>query len=421
MSLFRLLRSYLDANVQAGNLTVIDADDVAHRFGDGTGVPVVVRLRNSSLYWKLSLAADPYSGEAFMDGSLVMEEGSIYDLMVLLAEQNDPCRTSGWNRLRFGLRHRSTIPLGRAQRNVAHHYDLSQQFFELFLDRDMQYSCAYFPDRSNPLNPPDQPCEAVSLEQAQFAKKQHIASKLALEPGMTVLDIGCGWGGLALYLAQTYQVRVVGITLSERQHKRACAECARLELQHLVDFRLIDYRNLNERFDRIVSVGMFEHVGLAHYDEFFAKIQQLLSADGAALLHTIARLHGPNNTSRWITKYIFPDGKIPALSEIAAPVERLGLHLCDLEVLRLHYAMTLRQWRHRFLANRKQAAQLYDDRFCRMWEFYLASSEVAFRYQGLSIFQLQFSNRMDALPLTRRFMTDEEERLIQVAGIPLPR
>jgi len=409
MSMFRVLNFFLDRHIQRGNLTIIDADGGSHRFGDGTGEPVVVRLTNPALYWKLALFTDPCSGEAFMDGSLIMEQGSIYDLMELMVPQQRVDRTAGRSWLhRLGLRGGGSNPIGRAQRNVAHHYDLSQQFFELFLDRDMQYSCAYFTDAK------------TGLEQAQLAKKQHIAAKLALKPGMKVLDVGCGWGGLALYLAGTYDVEVVGVTLSKEQHKRACAERDRLGLQDRVDFQLVDYRKLTESFDRIVSVGMFEHVGLAHYQEYFSKLCALLAENGVALVHTIGRLYGPSDTSPWILKYIFPGGKIPALSEMTVPVERSGLYLCDLEVLRLHYALTLRQWRTRFLKNRKRAQLLYDERFCRMWEFYLASSEVAFRHHGLSIFQLQFSKHLQELPLTRTYMDEEESRLMGICERELP-
>jgi cyclopropane-fatty-acyl-phospholipid synthase len=289
-------------------------------------------------------------------------------------------------------------PLHAARENVAHHYDLSDTLYDLFLDIDRQYSCAYF-------TRPD-----VTLETAQADKKRHIAAKLLLRPGQKVLDIGCGWGGLALYLARECGVQVTGLTLSSEQLKVAERRAAAAGLADRVRFHLRDYRTETGRYDRIVSVGMFEHVGVVHYPAFFRKLDELLSPDGVALLHSIGRMDGPGATNPWIRKYIFPGGYSPAMSEVLPEVEKVGLWITDIEVLRLHYAETLRHWRQRFLANRERIKNLYDERFCRMWEFYLAGSEVAFRHQGHIVFQMQIAKRVDAVPLTRDYMFDWERQ-----------
>jgi cyclopropane-fatty-acyl-phospholipid synthase len=283
-----------------------------------------------------------------------------------------------------------------ARRHVAHHYDLSHEHYRRFLDTDLQYSCAYFADPS------------FSLEQAQEAKKRHIAAKLLLEPGLRMLDIGCGWGGLALSLAEMERVEVVGVTLSREQLTIARQRAKQAQLDERVCFTLNDYREIEGPFDRIVSVGMFEHVGAPNYARFFQKIRELLSPDGIALIHSIGRSNGPTITSAWTRKYIFPGGHIPALSEVAPVIERAGLVLTDLEVLRLHYAETLRHWRERFLASHRHDGRIYDERFCRMWEFYLASSELAFRYGGLVVFQAQLARQFDSVPLTRDYMYERE-------------
>ena len=287
----------------------------------------------------------------------------------------------------------------RARANVHHHYDLDERLYRLFLDEDLQYSCAYFPH------------EGMSLDEAQLAKKRHIAAKLALRPGQHVLDIGSGWGGLALSLAGWAGVRVTGVTLSGEQQKVASERAARAGLGGDATFLLKDYRELSQRFDRIVSVGMFEHVGIGHYDEFFRTCAGLLAEDGVMLLHSIGRFDGPGATNPWINKYIFPGGYIPALSEVIPAVERAGLIIADIEILRLHYAKTLRAWRERFLARREEAAAIYDERFCRMWEFYLAASELAFRNQDMMVFQMQLVKDQTVLPLTRGYMEEAEGRL----------
>jgi cyclopropane-fatty-acyl-phospholipid synthase len=345
-------------------------------------------------------------GEAYMEGGLAPEEGSIYDLLdvlVLNAERSGEAHPL----LRLGTALRTLFrriaqynPEKRARRNVAHHYDLNGRLYSLFLDRDRQYSCAYFPEGTE------------SLEEAQAAKKLHIASKLLLDrPGLEVLDIGSGWGGLALTLARDFGARVLGVTLSREQLEEARARARAAGLEGRVRFELLDYRAVQGTFDRIVSVGMFEHVGVGHYPAFFATLKRLLRPDGVALLHSIGRAAGPGSTNPWLAKYIFPGGYSPALSEVIPHIEKAGLWITDIEILRLHYAKTLRHWRRRFAANRDTIATLYDERFCRMFEFYLAGAELAFRRQDHMNFQIQMSPARDAVPLTRDYMFETERRM----------
>ncbi len=343
-----------------------------------------------------------------MDGGVIVEEGSIADVLAIVLGQ----RRQGlpaWTRLPWLIRYlhrriRQFNPRGRARRNAAHHYDLDDRLYALFLDADRQYSCAYFDTRDQ------------SLDDAQLAKKRHLAAKLLVPPDRRVLDIGCGWGGLALYLGEVCGARVTGITLSERQLGLARARAAEKGLSDKVGFRLQDYRDVPEKFDRIVSVGMFEHVGVGFYDAFFGKCSSLLDEHGIMLLHSIGRSEGPNVTNPWIAKYIFPGGYIPALSEVLPAVERAGLLVTDIEILRLHYAETLKAWRERFLAHREEAERLYDARFTRMWELYLAASETAFREQAMMVFQLQLTKRQDIVPMTRDYIAREEVRLRVLEG-----
>jgi cyclopropane-fatty-acyl-phospholipid synthase len=313
--------------------------------------------------------------------------------------------TPGWiapgEMLRKSIRRLQQLNLkGRALRNASRHYDIDRQIYELFLDPDMQYSCAYF-------------TPGADLAEAQHAKKRHIASKLAVKPGQRVLDIGCGWGGLGLYLARATGSTVRGITLSREQLAVARERAARQRLANAVKFELEDYRQTAGTFDRIVSVGMFEHVGVNHYKTFFRQMARLLKDDGVALLHSIGRSDGPGYTSPFIAKYIFPGGYFPALSEVLPVIERAGLIVSDIEVLRLHYAETLKAWRERFLARRAEAVAFKGEAFCRMWEFYLAGSEAAFRYQGLVVFQIQLTKRVNTLPITRDYMRETERALAQ--------
>ena len=387
--------------VRVGTLRVTDAHGRTHSFSGSPGPTVSIRLHDAALHRRLLLQPKLAFGEAYMEGTLTIEDGTLYDLLDLAGRNMTALESHPLQALqeRFGrlLRFVHTYnPVTRARRNVAHHYDLSDTLYDLFLDRDRQYSCAYFVD------------QADGLETAQANKKLHLAAKLLLQPGQRLLDIGCGWGGLALYLAQLAGVDVTGVTLSTEQHKVAEGRARDAGLSDSVRFHLRDYREETGRYDRIVSVGMFEHVGAAHYRTFFRKAKSLLAEDGVMLLHSIGRMEPPGSTNPWLRKYIFPGGYTPALSEVLAAVEEVGLWVTDIEILRLHYASTLREWRRRFLANRAKIEALYDERFGRMWEFYLAGCEVAFRYMGQMVFQMQIAKRQDAVPLTRDYITDFE-------------
>lgn len=396
------LKYFFRAVIRHGNLTLVDADGVAHRFGDGSGQPVTIKLHNRAVYRRLVLNPALQFGEAYMDGSLTIEEGSLYDALVVFLsnlQQQRPKLMAGLDHVRVLLRRfHQYNPASRSRGNVAHHYDLDGEFYDLFLDSDRQYSCGYFET------------DDMSLEEAQLAKKRHIAAKLNLKAGQRVLDIGSGWGGLGLYLAETAGVDVTGITLSKEQLKVSTARVADANRSGSVRFLLEDYRDLEGPFDRIVSVGMFEHVGVSYFRTYFRKVHDLLSDDGVALIHTIGRSDGPGATNSWAAKYIFPGAYSPALSEMMPAIEQAGLLVTDVEVLRLHYAKTLQEWLNRFYAQRDAIASLYDERFCRMWEFYLASAEVCFRYQDLNIFQIQLTKNLEALPLTRDYMFNWERK-----------
>jgi len=395
----------LTAFIKTGSLTIVRPGGRRVHLGEAVDSSperhVVVRLMRRSVALKLMLCPDLYFGEAYMDGTLVIEEGTLWDLFELCGRNfvnRRPRRRSWLVRLL-----RATARLFQqqnsrraARRNVAHHYNLSEVLFRAFLDEDMQYSCAYF---RHP---------ALSLEEAQRAKKRHIIAKLLLEPGHRVLDIGCGWGGLAISIAQAEAVQTTAVALSAKQLAVARSRATDAEVDHRIAFEPRDYRDIAGSFDRIVSVGMFEHVGRPNYQAFFDKIAALLADGGVALIHSIGRMDGPGLTQPWTRKYIFPGGYIPALSEVLPAVERAGLWVTDIEILRLHYAETLRAWRQRFLENLSLLPGIYDERFCRMWEFYLAGSEMAFRYDNLMVFQLQLAKRVDAVPLTRDYLFEHE-------------
>ncbi|MGO8919119.1 MAG: class I SAM-dependent methyltransferase, partial [Stellaceae bacterium] len=396
-----LLSHLLRHLVRRGTLRIIDAHGTIHSFAGEPGPAITVRLRDTSLGRKLFLNPRLHLGQAFMDGTLTVEDAGLYDFLDFIAVNMNLAPRTALTPLYDGFGRAFRVfqqynPLHRARENVAHHYDLSDVLYDLFLDSDRQYSCAYF-------LAPDQ-----TIEEAQANKKRHIAAKLLLQPGQRVLDIGSGWGGLALYLARECGVSVTGLTLSTEQLKVAQRRAADAGLADRVRFELLDYREATGSYDRIVSVGMFEHVGVVHYAAFFNKVKQLLAEDGVALLHSIGRQDGPGSTNPWIRKYIFPGGYSPAVSEVVPVVERTGLWITDIEILRLHYAETLRAWRQRFNANRERVRALYDERFCRMWEFYLAGSEIAFRHQGHMNFQMQLARRVDTVPLTRDYVTDWE-------------
>ncbi len=389
--------------VRVGRLTVRYPDGCTATYGAGGGPSAGLRLRDAATVRRIMVNPSLRFGEAYMDGGIEPEDGStIYDILDVItgnlaAGISHPLlRAHDW--LSDHLRLLQQInPAARARRNVAHHYDLNGRLYALFLDRDRQYSCAYFARGDE------------TIEEAQAAKKRHIAAKLRLDrPGLRVLDIGCGWGGLALTLAREHGAIVTGITLSQEQHAEAQARAAAGNLSDRVRFELVDYRAVSGRFDRIVSVGMFEHVGLAQFRRFFGVVHDRLEPDGVALLHTIGRLKGPGSTNPWLRKYIFPGGYSPALSEVAPVIERSGLYVTDVEVLRLHYALTIRAWRRRVAANRDAIAALYDERFCRMFEFYLAGCELAFRHDGHCNLQIQLARRIDTVPITRDYMVDAE-------------
>src|SRR5216684_6689439 len=383
--------------VEHGTLIFIWPDGKRRIFGAG-GPRATVKLHGRWTPWTIGLRPELAFGEAYMDGRLTVEEGTIADVLEILISNMGtrelPANMRAWRVLRHLYRPISQFNRAtRARKNVAHHYDLSAKFYDLFLDADRQYSCAYF-------NEP-----RMTLEAAQSAKKRHIAAKLKLDqPGLSVLDIGSGWGGLGLELACKADANVLGITLSTEQLALANQRASAAGLSERCRFALKDYRDLDGPFDRIVSVGMFEHVGVRYYDTFFRKLHQLLAPDGVALLHTIGRTDGPGATNPWIAKYIFPGGYTPALSEVMAVIERSGLYVTDVEVLRLHYAETLKEWRARFAKNWAEAAALYDERFCRMWEFYLAAAEMTFRYDRQVVFQIQLSKRIETVPMTRDYM-----------------
>jgi cyclopropane-fatty-acyl-phospholipid synthase len=405
----RLLRVALNKLVRAGNLRVTTASGAGFAVGDGSGKPLAIRFVTSAAELGVLVNPELRFGEAYMNGELVVEEGSIADLLAILVGGRDERTLPAWMRVLslprfFGRRLSQFNPRWRARRNVAHHYDLDGQLYALFLDADRQYSCAYF-------ERPDQ-----SLDDAQLAKKRHLAAKLLLDPDCDVLDIGCGWGGLALYLAEICNARVTGITLSQQQHALAQARAGEKGLPGKVSFRLMDYRDVTQKYDRIVSVGMFEHVGVDHYGTFFRKCSEILNVDGVMLLHSIGRSEGPGITNPWIAKYIFPGGYIPALSEVLPAIERAGLLVTDIEILRLHYAETLKAWRDRFLAHRETVERMYDRRFLRMWEFYLAASEMAFRKQDMMVFQIQLARRQGIVPITRDYIAREEAGLRKLEG-----
>ncbi|ABE63079.1 cyclopropane-fatty-acyl-phospholipid synthase [Nitrobacter hamburgensis X14] len=408
----RLLRFFLDRFVRRGSITFVTASGSTFTCGDGTGKAVRVRLTTKEAERQLLLDPEMSFGEAYTDGTMLVEQGSIADVLSIILDQPDIMPR--WAKLQWWLRYlvrniQQFNPRGRSRNNVARHYDLDGRLYSLFLDADKQYSCAYF-------ETPD-----TTLDDAQLAKKRHVTAKLLVEPGQTVLDIGSGWGGLGLYLAEMTGADITGVTLSTEQLQVSNARAGEKNLTQSAKFLLQDYRDIPGPFDRIVSVGMFEHVGVDHYDTFFKHCAELLDADGVMLLHSIGRSEGPGITNPWIAKYIFPGGYIPALSEVLPAIERAGLLVCDIEILRLHYAETLKAWRERFMARREEAVRLYDERFARMWQFYLASSEMSFRKQNLMNIQIQLTKRQGIVPMTRDYIPRGEARLRGIERKQRPR
>ncbi len=398
-----LLDRMLARLVRRGAFLVVWPGGTRSEYGDGEGFRAGIHIKTEQALRGLVLNPGLALGEAYMDEGLTPVNGSIHDVLCVMM---DNLRDFNLPALAFNAKlARLLRPVlqangaGQSKHNVAHHYDLNGRLYSLFLDRDRQYSCAYFPRGDE------------TLEEAQAAKKRHIAAKLMLDrPDLEVLDIGCGWGGMALTLARDYGARVTGITLSEEQLAAARARAEEAGLSALVRFELMDYRAMDRQFDRIVSVGMFEHVGVPNFPAYFATIKRCLKPDGVALLHSIGRFEGAGATNPWIAKYIFPGGYSPALSEVLGPVEKSGLVIGDIEILRLHYAKTLAHWRRRFSANRDAIASLYDERFCRMFEFYLSASEVAFRLSDHMNFQIQLMRNQEAVPLARDYMFERERQ-----------
>lgn len=393
---FLLIRN-LRRLLREGNLVVHLPNHQFVNFGDGSGQRVIVRLKNQRVIRRLVSNPELALGEGYTNGDIIIADDNLHGLLEIVVRNYNNQTLNWWahglKRLRIARRRFDQNNFASiARRNVAHHYDLSGKLYDLFLDHDRQYSCAYFEHPDN------------TLEEAQAHKKSHIAAKLLLAPGQRVLDIGCGWGGMAISLARDYGVYVVGITLSKEQFNVASARARAAGLSDLVEFRLCDYRNVSGPFDRIVSIGMFEHVGLPHYDTYFQKIRDLLTPDGVALVHTIGRCASPDATNPWISKYIFPGGYVPSMSEVLPAIEKANLWLDDIEALRLHYATTLRHWYDRFQSNREKVAAIYDDQFVRMWRFYLVASEQTFRFGPQAVFQFQLSRAQDAVPLTRDYL-----------------
>jgi cyclopropane-fatty-acyl-phospholipid synthase len=406
----RLLRYFLQQFIRRGAMNFTTASGAKFSCGDGTGQPVSVRFLTTDAERRVLLNPELALGEVYMEGTFVVENGTIADALAILMDQPDIvprwAKLQWW--LRYPVRHlRQFNPRSRSKDNVAHHYDLDGRLYSLFLDADKQYSCGYF-------ETPE-----ATLDDAQLAKKRHLAAKLLIERGNRVLDIGCGWGGLSLYLAEMTGANVTGVTLSTEQLQVANARAAEKNLT--AKFFLEDYRDVTGPFDRIVSVGMFEHVGVDFYETYFRRCAELLTDDGVMLLHSIGRSEGPDATNPWIAKYIFPGGYIPALSEVMPAIERAGLLVCDTEILRLHYAETLKAWRQRFMARREEAVQLYDERFARMWEFYLACSEMSFRKQNMMNFQIQLTKRQGVVPMTRDYIGREEAKLRGIERDQRPR
>jgi len=387
--------------IRQGQLTITYPNGETRLYGPG-GAQAAMHVRSDATVKALCLQPELALGEGYMEGTIeIGGDAELEALLTLLLQNRRPDAFPPYIRALNSLRFRTRAWVQRnsartAKANVAHHYDLSDDLYRLMLDADMQYSCAYFESPN------------MTLDEAQAAKKRHIARKLLIEPGMEVLDIGCGWGGMALTLAEDYGARVTGVTLSENQLATAQRRADQAGLSDRIAFRLMDYRALDQRFDRIVSVGMLEHVGLPHFGDYFAKVSDLLAPDGIALIHTIGRVSPPIPHSPWIHKYIFPGGYVPSLSELLPAMEISGLWQTDIEVWRLHYALTLRAWRDRFYTHLDQVREWYDDRFIRMWRYYLTACIMAFEEQGQCVYHLQLAHRRDAVPLTRDYLYASE-------------
>ncbi len=392
------LLNFLRKLIKDDGFELVDANSKSYIIGKPKKTnPIKFKILDKTLHWKLLINPDLYLGEGYMDGSIVIENGTLTEFLDIalknIGRQPTNEITNILARFRRVYRYITNFNLiGKSKENVAHHYDISEKFYDLFLDEKRQYSCAYFKSEDN------------TLEEAQNNKIDHIIKKLNLKPNQRVLDIGCGWGTLAIDIAKKTQCEVVGITLSENQLEYAKQKAKEMNLENQVEFRLVDYRQLNEKFDRVVSVGMFEHVGRKFYKKYFSKVFDFLNEDGVALIHTIGSINPPRGPQPWITKYIFPGGYTPSLSEVSLPIEKSGLILSDIEVLRTHYQHTLRNWKDRFMSKKNEVLEMFDEKFFRMWEFYLVGCEMAFKWSDQVVFQFQLTKKLQGTPITRDYI-----------------
>ena len=392
------LANFLNKIFKYDGFILIDYDSKKYEIGKPFKEnPIQIRLLDKSLNYKLLLNPDLYFGEAYTDGSLIIENGSLTDFLEIafknIGRSDINLYSKIFNKIKGTYRYFTNFNrIVNSKKNVSHHYDISEKLYDLFLDKKRQYSCAYFKNEND------------SLDDAQTNKIDHIIKKLNIKPNQRVLDIGSGWGSLAIDIAKKTNASVTGITLSKNQFDYSNKKVKEMNLGNQVDFKLIDYRQLNEKFDRIVSVGMFEHVGRKFYKTYFNQVSKLLKEDGISLIHTIGSVNSPRDPQPWITKYIFPGGYTPSLSEIAGPIEKSGLIISDMEVLRMHYSHTLRHWKERFLSKKQEVLEMFDEKFMRMWEFYLASCEMAFKWGDQVVFQLQLTKKLTSVPNTRDYI-----------------
>ena len=392
------LARFLNKLFKENGFILIDANLKKYIIGSPNNAnPIVVKLLDKKLHYKLILRPDLYFGEAYSNGTIKIENGTLTDFLDLALmnigknELNFFSRL--FNKLSGSFRYLTNFNfIKKSKMNVAHHYDISDDLYDLFLDPKKQYSCAYFKNEND------------SLETAQNNKIDHIIKKLNIKPNQKVLDIGCGWGSLAMDIAKNAQCEVTGITLSENQFNYCKKKAKEENLENQVVFKLIDYRELNEKFDRVVSVGMFEHVGRKFYRKFFKQVESLLSKDGVALIHTIGSINPPRDPHPWITKYIFPGGYIPSLSEVTTPIEKAGLIVSDIEILKMHYSHTLRHWKENCLLNKEKITEMFEEKFFRMWEFYLAGCESAFKWGDQVVYQFQLTKNYSSTPITRDYI-----------------
>jgi len=392
------LASFLNKLIKDDGFILVDANSIKYIIGSPKKEkPIILRLLDKKLHYKLLFYPDLYFGEAYTDGTVKIENGSLTDFLNIAFKNIGRGKINIFgqllNKLRGTYRYLTNFNFAqKSKNNVAHHYDISDELYDLFLDEKRQYSCAYFKNEND------------SLEIAQNNKIEHIIKKLNLKPNQKVLDIGSGWGSLAIEIAKKTQCTVTGITLSENQYNYSIKKAKEFNLENQVNFKLIDYRHLNEKFDKIVSVGMFEHVGRKFYKTFFNQVSKLLNDDGSALIHTIGSVNQPRDPQPWVTKYIFPGGYTPSMSEVTGPIEKSGLMVTDVEVLRMHYFHTLRNWKERFLRNKSKVLSMFDEKFFRMWEFYLTSCEMSFNWADQVVYQFQLTKKFTSVPITRDYI-----------------